>query len=118
MLQGTAYFPSLRDTILFLEHPAEGKATLMGLDSGLRALSFQPGFSEVRAVVIGRFARSGGVTQENLAALIREIPALKHLPLVANCDFGHTVPMVTFPIGGRCKLQVSKGKTTLTLTEH
>ena len=118
MLQGTPYFPSLRNTILFLEHPAEGKATLMGLDSGLRALAFQSGFSEVRAIVIGRFARSGGVTRENLAALIHEIPALNHLPLLANCDFGHTMPMVTLPIGSRCKLQVSKGNTTITLTEH
>src|SRR5208282_2121202 len=55
MLQGTSYFPSLRDAILFLEHPANGKATLMELDGGLRALSFQPEFPSVRAIVIGRF---------------------------------------------------------------
>lgn len=107
MLQGTNYFPSLRDTILFVEHPAEGKATLMGLDSGLRALSFQPEFSGVRAIVLGRYARNGGVTRENLTALVRQIPALKHLPIIANCDFGHTTPSVTLPIGGRCQLQAA-----------
>ncbi|SRR5581483_417973 len=118
MLQGTKYFPSLQESILFLEHPAEGKATLMGLDSGLRAISFQPGFSEVRAIVIGRFAKSGGVTRENLTALIREIPALNHLPVVANCDFGHTTPIVTLPIGGRCQLHVDKGTASIKLIAH
>jgi len=115
MLQGAKYFPPLQDAILFLEHPAEGKATLMGLDSGLRALSFQPGFSEVRAIVIGRFAKSGGVTRENLAALVRQIPALNHLPVIANCDFGHTTPNATLPVGGRCSLQVTKDSASIIL---
>ncbi|MFZ1072528.1 MAG: S66 peptidase family protein [Verrucomicrobiia bacterium] len=118
MLQGTSYFPPLREAVLFLEHPANGKATLMELDGGLRALSFLPEFPEVRAIVIGRYAKSGGVTRENLAALFGEIPALRHLPVVANCDFGHTTPVVTVPIGGRCKLQVGKGKAFITLTDH
>ena len=90
----------------------------MELDGGLRALSFLPEFPEVRAIVIGRYAKSGGVTCANLAALIGEIPALRHLPVVGNCDFGHTTPMVTLPIGGRCRLKVGKGKTAIMLTEH
>jgi muramoyltetrapeptide carboxypeptidase LdcA involved in peptidoglycan recycling len=118
MLQGTSYFPSLRKAILFVEHPANGKATLMELDAGLRALSFQPGFPGARAIVIGRFAKSGRITRENLTALIREIPALHRLPVIGNCDFGHMSPILTLPIGGRCKLQVSKDKVSITLTEH
>jgi muramoyltetrapeptide carboxypeptidase LdcA involved in peptidoglycan recycling len=118
MLQGTGYFPPLREAILFLEHPANGKATLMELDGGLRALSFQPEFPEVRAIVIGRYGRKGGVTRENLAALIGEIPALRRLPVVANCDFGHTTPIATLPIGGHCKLRVSNATASLMLTNH
>jgi muramoyltetrapeptide carboxypeptidase LdcA involved in peptidoglycan recycling len=117
MLQGSKYFPSLRNAILFLEHPAEGKATLMGLDSGLRALSHQPGFSEVRAIVLGRYA-GNVVTRENLTALLREIPALADLPVIANCDFGHTTPICTLPIGGRCQLQARNGQASITLTDH
>jgi muramoyltetrapeptide carboxypeptidase len=60
----------------------------------LRALSFQPEFPRVRAIVIGRFAKSGGVTRENLTALIGEIPALYHLPVIANGDFGHMSPIL------------------------
>jgi muramoyltetrapeptide carboxypeptidase LdcA involved in peptidoglycan recycling len=118
MLQGTGFFPSLREAILFLEHPANGKATLMELDGGLRSLSFLPEFSEVHAIVIGRYARSAGVTRENLAALVGGIPALRHLPVIGNCDFGHTTPVLTLPIGGRCKLHVSEGKTSIIFTEH
>jgi muramoyltetrapeptide carboxypeptidase LdcA involved in peptidoglycan recycling len=118
MLQGTRYFPPLRDAILFLEQPATGKATLMELDAGLRALSFQPEFPQVRAIVIGRYAKSGGVTRENLAALIREIHSLDRLPIIGNCDFGHTMPILTLPIGGRCQLTVQKGQTRITLTAH
>ncbi|MGD0463598.1 MAG: S66 peptidase family protein [Tepidisphaeraceae bacterium] len=118
MLQGTKYFPSLRDAILFLEHPAEGKATLMDLDSALRSLSFQPEFSEVRAIVLGRYAQNGGVTRENLTALVGQIPALNHLPIIANCDFGHTSPIATLPVGGRCELQVTKDRASVTFTAH
>jgi muramoyltetrapeptide carboxypeptidase len=118
MLQGSPYFPSLDDAVLCLEHPPEGQATLMALDSGLRALSYQPGFSKVRAIVLGRFARSGGVTRENLAALIGAIPALGGLPVAANCDFGHTTPIATLPIGGRCVVRVEPQRISMTVTIH
>jgi len=118
MLQGTKYLPRLRDAVLFLEHPAEGRATLMSLDSGLRSLSFQPEFSQVRGIVLGRFAQSGGVTQANLTELIRQIPALKHLPFIANCDFGHTTPAATLPIGGRCRLHADTGGCSIVITGH
>jgi muramoyltetrapeptide carboxypeptidase LdcA involved in peptidoglycan recycling len=118
LLQGTSYFPPLREAVLFLEQNAGGKATLMELDTGLRALSFLPEFSQVRAIVIGRFAKSGRVTRENLTAVIREIPAVRHLPVIGNCDFGHMTPILTLPIGGRCKLHVNQGKAFITLTDH
>lgn len=118
MLQGTEFFPSLNQAILFLEHPADGKATLMSLDTGLRALSLQPEFSQVRGIVLGRFARSGAVTQTNLADLIRQMPAMSHLPVIANCDFGHTTPVATLPIGGRCHLCAGTSESVIMITEH
>jgi muramoyltetrapeptide carboxypeptidase len=118
MVQGTAYFPSLRNAILFLEQPAEGKATLMALDSGLRALSFQPDFPQVRAIALGRYAQQGGVTRENLTALLRQIPALQGRPVIANCDFGHTSPIATLPVGGICKLRAGKDEVSMVITAH
>jgi len=118
LLQGSSYFPPLQDAIVFLESPAEGKATLMALDSSLRALSFQPGFSGVRGIAIGRYARSGEVTREKLTALIGANASLKHLPVVANCDFGHISPILTLPVGGRGRLEATQEKASITVTVH
>jgi muramoyltetrapeptide carboxypeptidase LdcA involved in peptidoglycan recycling len=118
MAQGSRFFPSLDDAILFLEQPGEGKASLMALDSSVRALALQPGFDLVRGVVIGRYPRSAGIDEEKLVRLIQDIPALARLPVLANCDFGHTTPVVTLPIGGRCRLRVREGKSEILVTEH
>jgi muramoyltetrapeptide carboxypeptidase LdcA involved in peptidoglycan recycling len=118
MLQGSKYFPPLEDAILFLEQPGEGKASLMALDSSLRALSFQPNFDLVHGVVIGRYPRSAGIDQEKLVRLVHAIPALARMPVMANCDFGHTTPVLTLPIGGRCRLRVREGKSEILVTEH
>jgi muramoyltetrapeptide carboxypeptidase LdcA involved in peptidoglycan recycling len=116
--QGSNYFPSLENAVLFLEGPAEGRASLMSLDCGLRSLAFQPAFGGVRGIVLGRFARNGRVTRENLTELIRAIPALAHLPVVANCDFGHTTPIATVPIGGRCTLMANVEKVSIVFNVH
>ncbi|MBY0293428.1 MAG: hypothetical protein K2W92_09110 [Alphaproteobacteria bacterium] len=34
-------------------------------------------------------------------------PALKSIPIIANADFEHTIPIFTFPIGGTCHLQAT-----------
>jgi muramoyltetrapeptide carboxypeptidase LdcA involved in peptidoglycan recycling len=118
LLQGTRYFPPLAGAVLFLEQPANGKATLMELDGGLRSLTFLPEFKQVRGLVIGRYGRSGGVTRENLTDLLQNIPALRHLPVIANCDFGHTTPMCTVPVGGQCHIRATKGQAFITFTTH
>jgi muramoyltetrapeptide carboxypeptidase LdcA involved in peptidoglycan recycling len=119
LLQGSEFFPPLDEAILFLEHPAEGKSTLMNLDMGLRALAHQPQFRKVRAIVIGRYAsNNGGIDRDKMSALINDIPELAGLPVIANCDFGHTSPILTLPIGGRCRIKVSGGETQLTMLTH
>lgn len=118
MLKGSEYFPPLQDAILFLEHPSTGKTSLMDLDMGLRALSFLPQFKQVRGIVIGRFARNARIDREKLTSIIQSIAAAAHIPVAANCDFGHTTPMMTVPIGGRCRLRVGGGKTEIVITQH
>ena len=118
MLQGSKFFPPLRDAVLFLEYPAEGKPTLITLDSCLRALTFQPAFAGVRGIVLGRYARNGGVTRKNLTELLRRIPGLRGLPVIANCDFGHTAPIVTLPNGGCCQIHANEKQNRIVITEH
>jgi uncharacterized protein YgbK (DUF1537 family) len=44
-------------------------------------------------------------------------PALAGRPVLGNADFGHTNPMITFPIGGRARLEVGD-QSSLVITEH
>ena len=44
----------------------------------------------------------------NRPLLERILGAKKELagkPVIANVDFGHTTPIVTFPVGGRCRIE-------------
>lgn len=118
LLQGSNFFPPLENTILFLESPSEGKASLMSLDTNLRALTFQPQFRGVRGLIIGRYSRDGRIDRQKLAALIEAIPALADLPVVANVDFGHTTPVMTLPNGGKCRLSACRDEVEITVTEH
>lgn len=119
LLQGSKFFPPLDEAILFLESPGEGKSTLMNFDMGLRALTYQPEFGKVRGIVIGRFgSNNGGIDRDKMSALIHDIPELARLPVIANCDFGHTAPLLTLPIGGRCQIKVSRDQTKMTMITH
>ena len=118
LLQGSRFFPPLSDAMRFLEHPSEGKGTLMNLDMSLRALTFQPGFSDVRGIVIGRFAGNAGIDRDKLSAMVDNIPELAGKPVIANCDFGHTTPMLTLPIGGRCRMRVRGSECGITMELH
>ena len=70
----------------------------------MQALCYQDDFENVKAVVIGRFQKASEVSAEKLAYIVANQRKLKNLPVVANVDFGHTTPLMTFPIGGTAVL--------------
>ena len=117
-LQGSKFFPSLNGTILFLESPSDGKASLMALDSCIRALCFQEDFEGVRGIVIGRYPRGSRIDRNNLIEIIHQISAVSRIPIVANVDFGHTTPVMTVPIGGKCILKVRQEDANIEIVEH
>jgi len=57
------------------------------------------------------------MTLEKLKMIIAAKPELHSLPIVANIDFGHTMPMITFPIGGTCELNVTIASQKIKLLE-
>jgi muramoyltetrapeptide carboxypeptidase LdcA involved in peptidoglycan recycling len=118
LLQGSRFFPLLDNTVLFFECPSEGKATLMSLDMAVRALTMQPGFGGVRGIVIGRYARDGRIDRGKMTAMIKNIPALTNLPVIANCDFGHTTPILTLPIGGHCRISAGGSTCSIWIDMH
>lgn len=54
---------------------------------------------------------------EKLKYIIETKEELKNLPIIANVDFGHTNPLITFPIGGTAKLKVDN-KVELIILKH
>ena len=115
LLHGTEYMPELKNpTILFIEDDdMAGKIFLMEFDRDLVSLIMQPGFENVKGIVIGREQKNCNMTNEKWTKLIKSKPELKNIPVIAGADFGHTTPIFTFPIGGKAKLATNNGKIDL-----
>ena len=107
LLQGTEFMPSLEDSVLFLEddYYIQGDFSVE-FDRNLQSVIHQPGFEKVKALVIGRFQKSSGLTMEKLKKIIKAKKELDKIPLIANVDFGPTTPMITFPISGKVIISV------------
>jgi muramoyltetrapeptide carboxypeptidase len=101
-LQGTDFAPDLAGSILFLED--NSKESFRAFENQLQSLINQNGFSGVRGLVIGRFQKDSLMTRELLTTIIKTKRELQNIPVIANVDFGHTTPMITFPIGGEVEI--------------
>jgi muramoyltetrapeptide carboxypeptidase len=116
LLQGTQYMPKFEETVLFVEDDSESRAH--HFDRDLQSLIHLPGFEKVRGLVIGRFQKESQVSSDLLSKLIKSKEALRRIPVVANVDFGHTDPKITFPVGGEVELAVSGSEVTLEIVRH
>lgn len=118
LLQGTKYWPSLKDSVLFLEDDGfSGRHILEEFDRNLESLTQQSDFRSVRGIVIGRFNTRSDITKKLLTDVIKSKNSLNNLPIVANVDFGHTSPRVTLPIGGTVSLELGND-VTIEITKH
>ena len=111
VLCGTPYFLNLDKAILFLEDDFESHVNLF--DRQVQQITMQPNFDKVRGLVIGRFQNASKITQAHLHHIIKSKDKLKNMPVIANADFGHTMPFFTFPIGGTAKLSANKNGSHL-----
>jgi muramoyltetrapeptide carboxypeptidase LdcA involved in peptidoglycan recycling len=116
LLQGTEYFPDLENSILFIEDDEESLPHIF--DRDLQSLIHLPSFSSVRGIVIGRFQMASKMTNELLIKIIKTKKELNNLPVIANVDFGHTDPKITFPVGGEVNLVAKDGKAKIDLIKH
>jgi muramoyltetrapeptide carboxypeptidase len=114
LLQGTEYFPNLNNSILFIEDDDSTK--VVNFDRNIQSLIHLPSFKGVKGIVIGRFQKETGMTNEKLIQIIKTKAELKNIPVIANVDFGHTSPIITFPIGGEVSIDTSK--KSIVITKH
>lgn len=108
LLQGTEYMPSLKDVILFVEDDEmEKENTVLTFDCDLQSLLQQKGLT-IKGLAIGRFQKASEMTREKLERIVSTKSQLKGIPIIANLDFGHSTPMITYPIGGTARINGSK----------
>lgn len=115
LLQGSPFMPDIAGSILFLED--NEKESYRAFANHLQALVNQPAFSRVQGLVIGRFQAGSEMTYDLLQKIIDSKKELSDIPVIANVDFGHTVPMITFPIGGEVILDSGK-EAAITICKH
>ena len=111
LLQGTEFMPDLKNAILFLEDDESSNPLLF--DRDLQSLLHQPGFNQIKGIVIGRFQKKSEMTQNLMNQIIKNKKELDCIPVIADVDFGHTVPLITFPIGGTCSISVKGNKASI-----
>ncbi|MBE6452322.1 MAG: LD-carboxypeptidase [Alphaproteobacteria bacterium] len=105
LLQGTPYRPQFsKDTILMIEECNYSLADDKEFLRQLQSIAQRTDFSNIKALLIGRFQKNSGISREKLEFILKNIPQLKGLPIIANIDFGHTTPIATLPIGGNCEV--------------
>jgi muramoyltetrapeptide carboxypeptidase len=114
LLQGTRFMPSLDGAVLMVEddYLSDAKEFARNLTSLLQL----PDASGVQGLVIGRFQETSRVTRPLLEQIIARQHRLADAPVLANVDFGHTDPRITFPIGGHASLAVG-ANTSLHLAD-
>ena len=116
LLQGTDYMPDLKNSIVFIEDDSESKP--QNFDRDLQSLIMQEGFENVQGLVIGRFQKASKMTREKLIKIIKTKEELKDIPVIADADFGHTTPMITFPIGGKAEICADGINPSIKIIKH
>jgi len=119
LLHGTEFMPDLTDSILFIEDDdTAGNLFSIEFDRDLQSLIHQPNFNKVKGIVIGRFQKKTDINIDKLKYIINSKKELANIPIIANVNFGHTNPIITFPIGGRGSLKVKDNQIELKISEH
>jgi muramoyltetrapeptide carboxypeptidase LdcA involved in peptidoglycan recycling len=116
VLRGTPFMPSLADAVLVVEDDYESQPP--DFARNLTALLQQPGATQIRALIVGRFQRASNMTRPLLEQIIASQPQLAGLPVLASVPIGHTNPMATVPIGGQVSMSAVPGDLSLVLTRH
>lgn len=115
-LQGTPYMPALTDVVLFLEDV--GNRSAEEFNRNLESLLQQQDLHNPKGLVIGRFEPESKMTFEKLKYIVQGKSQLQGLSVIANVDFGHTTPIITFPIGGMARICAKKGNSLIEIINH
>lgn len=109
LLQGTEYQPDFKSKfILAIEDDDEaGIYTAREFSRRFESLLQLPNVrNNLQGIIIGRFQPDGKVSENDIANIVAS-KQLENIPIISGVDFGHTLPMLTLPIGGKVKISAS-----------
>jgi len=114
-LLGTRFFPSLDDSIVFLEDIGEAP---FRIDRALTHLLNLGTFQRVKGFALGVFERceyapSDAANKQTLRDVLIDRLTPLGKPIVYGLPFGHTSHNATLPVGGLCTLDANKGDLLL-----
>lgn len=107
LLQGTQFMPQAEDIVLFVEDDnIMGDYFLYEFDRNFQSLLQAFGTKRIKGVVFGRFDMSCKMNADVVKRIIADkLP--KDIPVLFGVDFGHVFPMITFPIGGKVRIEAT-----------
>jgi muramoyltetrapeptide carboxypeptidase len=119
LLQGTQYQPAFdKDIILTVEDDDEaGTMGAREFDRRLESILQLPSARiYIKGVIIGRFQPASKVTMPDIIDIVNR-KFDESIPVFADIDFGHTLPLMTLPIGGKLKMNIINNRPRLELVE-
>lgn len=118
LLQGTPYMPDIRNKVLFLEDDnIMGDYFIYEFDRNLESLLQIAGADTIKGIVLGRFDTSCNMTLETVRDIIHD-KVSSSIPVVFGVDFGHVLPMITFPVGGTVSINANKNNPEIAIVKH
>ena len=111
LLAGTEYWPDMEGKFLFVEEDdLESTQTIDRLLTHLRHVGV---YDKIRGLVIGRFPSKVGFNKkDSLKMIVDEAVKGYDFPIVSEVDFAHTDPLITIPIGVRCRIDTKNKEIT------
>lgn len=119
LLQWTEFMPNISDSILFIEDDdVMGNFFSIEFDRNLQSLIHQPNFEKVKGIIFWRFQKNTDMTIEKLIYIVKTKEELKSIPIFANANFGHTNPLITFPIWWTAKISTKNNTVDFEILKH
>jgi len=106
LLQGTDYQPKFDEPFIFLleDDDEAGRYTAKEVSRRFESLLQMPNFRDnLQGLIVGRFQKGSNVSDNDIVGILTS-KNLGSIPIVYNVDFGHTLPMLTLPIGQKVLL--------------
>lgn len=119
LLQGTPYQPRVDVPFVFAaeDDDESGALTSREFSRRLESILQIPGARDnIKGLVIGRFQQKSKVKEADIERIVSS-KDLGTIPVISGVDFGHTLPMLTLPIGGVVRIEAGAKKAEILIQD-